>query len=158
NLLTFTVALPQSKYGKDPAVLSFYQRLLSETQKLPGVRSVSIDSFPPFSGGGAATGVHILGHPDRPLSELPVAGVRVVGQAYFETMSIPLRAGRTFVAEELAQERHVVIVNQSFVDRYLPGENPLGRQVVIFMKSDEESRKFPSEIIGVVGDVHLASL
>ena len=158
NLLTFTVALPASKYPKDPAVLSFYQQLVSEIHRLPGVRAATIDSAPPFSGGGAATGVHILGQPDLPLSELPVAAVRVVGPAYFETMGIPLRAGRTFASEELTQERHVVIVTQAFVDRYLPGENPLGRKVIIFMKSDEVSSKFPSEIIGVVGDVHLASL
>jgi putative ABC transport system permease protein len=158
NLLTFTVALPASNYPKDPAVLSFYQRLLSEIRQLPGVSSVSIDSAPPFSGSGAATGVHILGQPDRPLSELPVAAVRIVGPAYFETMGIPLRRGRTFLSEELTEERHVVIVNQAFVDHYLPGENPLGRKVAIFMKSLEESTLEPSEIIGVAGDVHLASL
>jgi putative ABC transport system permease protein len=158
NLLTFTVTLPQSKYAKDPATLSFFQNLLPRLAKLPGVRSVSMDSYPPFAGQGAGTTVHILGEPERPASEFPVASVRVVGPDYFPTMGIPLRAGRTFNAEELATERHVVIVNQAFVRQYLPGKNPLGRKLVIFMKSLEESANSPSEVIGVVGDVHLMGL
>jgi putative ABC transport system permease protein len=158
NLLTFTVALPQSKYAKDPATLSFFQSLLTRMANLPGVRSVSMDSYPPFAGRGAGTTVHILGEPDRPASEFPVASVRVVGRDYFPTMGIPLRAGRAFHSEELAEERHVVIVNQAFVTQYLSGENPLGRKLVIFMKSLVESENTPSEVIGVVGDVHLMGL
>jgi putative ABC transport system permease protein len=158
NLLSFTVTLPASKYPKDPAALVFFQRLLPQLEKLPGVRSVSMDSAPPFSGGGAATGVHISGQPDRTLAELPVSDVRVVGPHYFETMNIPLLSGRLFSDQELAQERHVVLINQAFANRYLPGENPLGRKLVIFMKSLEESQNTPSEVVGIVGDVHLDGL
>ena len=158
NLLTFTVALPNSKYGKDPAVLSFFQQFLARIETLPGVKSASMDSFPPFSGQGAATAVHIVGQPLLPLSDLPVADVRVVGPKYFSTMKIPLRSGRTFTPAELAEERHVVIVNQAFVDKLLSGENPLGQKVAIYMKSLEESGNAPCEIIGVVGSVHLMGL
>jgi putative ABC transport system permease protein len=158
NLLTFSITLPQSKYAKDPLTLSFFQSLLPRLAKLPGVRAVSMDSYPPFAGQGAGTTVHILGEPDRPASELPVASVRVVGPDYFPTMGIPLRAGRTFHSEELAEERHVVIVNQAFITQYLSGKDPLGRKLVIFMKSLAESENTPSEVIGVVGDVHLMGL
>jgi putative ABC transport system permease protein len=73
-------------------------------------------------------------------------------------MNIPLRAGRFFSAKELAEEKHVTIVNQVFVDRYLHGVDPLGQKAVIYMKSLEESGNHPSEIIGVVGDVHQMGL
>jgi predicted permease len=158
NLLTFSVTLPTSKYAKDPATLSFFQNLLLRLAKLPGVRAVSMDSYPPFAGRGAGTTVHILGEPDRPASEFPVASVCVVGPDYFPAMGIPLRAGRTFDSEELAEERHVVIVNQAFVTQYLFGKDPLGRKLVIFMKSLAEGENTPSEVIGVVGDVHLMGL
>ena len=158
NLLTFTVALPQSKYPKDQAALDFFQQLRARIANLPGVRSASVDSAPPLAGGGSATAVHILSQPTVPLSDFPVAAVRMVGADYFETMRIPLRAGRTFNPEELAHERHVAIVNQAFVDEYLSGANPLGQRAAIFMKSLEESENAPSEIIGVVGDVHLKGL
>jgi putative ABC transport system permease protein len=158
HLLTFKVSLPSSKYKTDPARLAFFQQLLARISRLPGVRSVSMNSFPPFTGLGSATGVHVLSQPQRSLMDLPVADVRVVGPDYFPTMQIPLHAGRLFDARELAEERHVVIINQAFADQYLHGVDPLGQKAVIYMKSLEESQNTPSEIIGVVGDVRQMGL
>jgi putative ABC transport system permease protein len=117
-----------------------------------------MNSFPPFSGLGSATGVHILSQPGQSLMDLPEASVRVVGADYFATMQIPLHAGRTFNEQERTEERHVVIINQAFADQYLKGVNPLGQKAVIYMKSLEESKNTPSEIIGVVGDVRQMGL
>lgn len=158
HLLTFKVALPRSKYGTDPLRLAFFQQLLSRINTVPGVRSASMESFPPLTGLGAATGVHVLSQPSLALSNLPVAHVRIVGPGYFATMNTPLRAGRLFNAQEFAEEKHVTIVNQSFVDKYLHGENPLGQKAAIYMKSFAENELQPSEIIGVVGDVHQVGL
>ena len=158
HLLTFKVTLPSSKYKTDRDCQVFFQQLLSRLSRLPGVRSATMNSFPPFSGLGAATGVHILSQPARSLMDLPDAAVRVVGPDYFHTMEIPLRAGRTFNEQELAEARHVVIINQAFVDKYMSGTNPIGQKAVIFMKSLEESGNTPSQIIGVVGDVRQMGL
>src|SRR2546422_4545377 len=73
-------------------------------------------------------------------------------------MNIPLRAGRLFNAQELADEKHVTIINQIFADKYLHGVNPLGQKAAIYMKSLAENEIQPSEIIGVVGDVHQMGL
>jgi putative ABC transport system permease protein len=158
HLLTFKVALPRSKYGTDQLRITFFQQLLARISTVPGVRSASMESFPPLTGLGAATGVHLLSQPSLALSDLPVANVGVVGPDYFSTMSIPLRAGRFFNTQELAEEKHVTIINQSFADKYLHGVNPIGQKAAIYMKSDAESQRFPSEIIGVVGDVHQLGL
>jgi putative ABC transport system permease protein len=158
HLLTFKVTLPNSKYGTDPLCLAFFHQLLARISAVPGVRSVSMESFPPLTGLGSATGVHILSQPQQSLMDLPVANVRVVGSDYLSTMNIPLRAGRFFSAQELAEEKHVTIINQVFADKYLHGVDPLGQKAVIYMKSLEESGNHPSEIIGVVGDVHQMGL
>jgi len=158
HLLTFKVTLPSSKYGTDPLQLVFFQKLLARLSVVPGVRSASMESFPPLTGLGSATGIHILSQPQQSLQDLPVANVRIVGSDYLSTMNIPLRAGRFFSAKELTEEKHVTIVNQVFVDKYLHGVNPLGQKAVIYMKSLEESGNKPSEIIGVVGDVHQMGL
>ena len=154
HLLTFKLSLPRSKYGTDPLRLAFFQKFLTRMSTVPGVRSVSMENYPPLAGLGAATSVHLLGQPPLAVSDLPVANVRVVGPGYFGTMNIPLRAGRLFNAQELAEEKHVTIINQAFADKYLNPVNPLGQKAVIYMKSLEESGNQPSEIIGVVGDVH----
>ncbi len=158
HLLTFKIALPRSKYGTDPLCLAFFQQLLARISAVPGVRSASMESFPPLTGLGAATGVHLLSQPSLALSDLPVADVGVVGPDYFATMSIPLHAGRLFNTQELAQEKHVTIINQAFADKYLHGFNPLGQKAAIYMKSFAENEIQPSEIIGVVGDVHQIGL
>ncbi len=158
HLLTFKIALPRSKYDTDQLRITFFQQLLARISTVPGVRSASMESFPPLTGLGAATGVRLLGQPARSLSDLPVANVRVVGPDYFSTMSIPLRAGRLFNSQELAEEKHVTIINQAFAGKYLHEVNPLGQKVVIYMKSDADAENQPSEIIGVVGDVHQLGL
>jgi putative ABC transport system permease protein len=158
HLLTFKITLPRPQYDKDPLCIAFFQQLLARIRTVPGIRSVSMESFPPLTGLGAATGVHILSQPQQSLMDLPVANVGVVGADYFPTMNIPLRAGRFFNSQELAQEKHVTIISQAFVDKYLYGVSPLGQKVVIYMKSLEEAGNTPSEIIGVVGDVHQIGL
>jgi putative ABC transport system permease protein len=158
HLLTFKVSLPSLKYKTDTARLTFFRQLLARVSHLPGVRSVSMNSFPPFSGLGSATDVHVLSQPERSLMDLPVAAVRIIGADYFSTMQIPLRAGRAFNELEVTEKRHVVVVNQAFADQCIHGVNPIGQKAVIYMKSPEESKNTPSEIIGVVGDVRQMGL
>jgi putative ABC transport system permease protein len=158
HLLTFKVTLPRSKYGTDPLRLAFFEQLVPRLAAVPGVRSASMESFPPLAGLGAATGVHILSQPSLTLSDLPVANVQVVGPGYFNTMNIPLRAGRFFNEQELTEEKHVTIINQAFADKYLREVNPLGQKAAIYMKSFNENELQASEIIGVVGDVHQTGL
>jgi len=158
HLLTFKVTLPRSKYATDPLRMAFFRQLLARIGTVPGVRSATMESFPPLMGLGSATGVHILSQPQQSLMDLPVADVRVVGPDYFPTMSIPLRAGRLFTEQEMAEEKHVTIVNQAFVDKYMNGLNPLGQKAAIYMKSFQENELKPSEIIGVGGDVRAMGL
>jgi len=117
-----------------------------------------MNSYPPLSGLGAETAVHILGQPERSLMELPSSAVRVVGPDYFGTLGIPLRAGRTFNSQEMSEPHHVVLINQAFADEYLSGMNPIGQKAVIFMKSLVEADNPASEIVGIVGDVREAGL
>jgi predicted permease len=158
HLLTFKVTLPGFKYSTDQSCITFFQQLLARISAVPGVRSASMESFPPLTGLGAATDVHLLSQPSVAPSDLPVANVRVVGPDYFGTMSIPLSTGRLFNAQELAADKHVTIINQAFANKYLHGVNPLGQKAVIDMKTDAEGGNQPSEIIGVVGDVHQLGL
>jgi putative ABC transport system permease protein len=158
NLLTFQVRLPGTKYQKDEAISAFFDELVSRISRLPGVKSASMENYPPLTGLGAATGVRVVGSPPMLDSDLPVSGARVVGPNYFRTMQIPLLAGRFFDETELKEERHVVVVNQAFVEKYLAGENPLGKKLIIYMRDRKVDENNPSEIIGVSGSVHQMGL
>lgn len=157
HLLTFKLSLPAPKYKDDPAQIAFFRELLDKLDHLPGVRSVSMENLPPFSGfplWGVATDVMLPGQESLPVTQRPNTAVRVVGLDYFRTMGIPLTQGRDFSPAELATEKHVVIVNDTFVRNYFPHTNPIGQKITIDMKDTN----VPSVIVGVVGDVHGADL
>src|SRR5207248_9888811 len=65
----------------------------------------------------------------------------------------PMLRSRPFTHAELNEARHVVIVNQAFVEKHLAGESPLGKKVVIHMRDDKVDEQNRSEIIGVCGSV-----
>src|SRR2546430_5825778 len=138
--------------------MAFSRKLIRTIVTAPGFYSAREEDYPPLTGLGASSVVLLLSQPLLALSDLPVANVRVVGPDYFSTMSIPLRAGRLFNAQELAEEKHVTIINQAFADKYLYGVNPLGQKASIYMKSLVDNENQTSEIIGVVGDVHQMGL
>ncbi|MGH9731698.1 MAG: ADOP family duplicated permease [Candidatus Acidiferrales bacterium] len=149
HLLTFRVALPDSKYATAISRGAFFSDLLGRIRQLPGVSEASADSAPPFGGVGAATGFVIVGEPPLPVSQQHGTDVRVIEPDYFRTMGIPLRSGRLFTEREFTGETHVVIVNQLLVNKYFHGANPLGQRLIIDMKDTN----VPCEIVGVVGDV-----
>ncbi|HEY9432864.1 MAG TPA: ADOP family duplicated permease, partial [Blastocatellia bacterium] len=148
NVLTMKVSLPGRKYDTDRKRIDFFRQAVAQMQSLPGVESVGAVSFLPFASPHAGTLVEIEGRPKPPPGQGLGTGVIVTDQNYFRTMQISLKRGRLFTDQEAAEMRHVVVVNEAFAEKNFPGEDPLGKRVVIYMKNDNQ----PCEIIGVVGD------
>ena len=150
GLLTARLLLPNSKYGEDQKRVAFFHQLIARVAALPGVRAAgAIDALPFGSTLGSATGFSVVGRPDPLPAERPTVDVRVVDQNYFAAMSIPLLKGRLFTEREATEESHVVVINEAMARLNFPGEDPIGKRVVINMKDEN----LPNEIIGVVGDV-----
>jgi predicted permease len=131
-----------------------YQKLLARLQSIPGVLSASITGCTPLQGCGSGSRfVKTEGHPEQPEERLRPA-VYFVAPRYFETLGIPLAAGRDFGPRDIGGPR-VAIVSGAVARHYFPGENPTGRNITIV----HDPRPFPFgddrpyEIIGVVGDV-----
>jgi predicted permease len=143
NVLLFGINSDLGGY-KGKQVQSLYGDLQSRFAALPGVTSASY-SMTSLLGGGIMT--TSFGLPNAPgnmdTAELPV------GSNFFETMHIPLLAGRAFAAADYEQDTKpkAVIVNQMFARQLLGKENPLGRLV-----ADSDSKTADWQIVGVVGD------
>jgi len=148
NVLTMKVGLPGRKYDTDQKRISFFREAIAQMQALPGVESAGAVSFLPFASPHAGTLVEIEGRPKMPPGQGLGTGVIVTDLNYFRTMQIPLKRGRLYTDQEAAEMRHVVVVNEAFARTNFPGEDPLGKRVVIYMKDDNQ----PCEIIGIVGD------
>jgi putative ABC transport system permease protein len=150
HIVTMKIALPEPKYG---TAIQFFDQLYARIDALPGVRASGGISFLPLNGLGSATSFAIVGRPDPPYGQEPVADVRVVTHDYFKAMGMPLLAGRLFDSRDTGDRRHRVIISAAMARKYWPDEDPIGKRVIISW--DDTS---PDEIIGVVGDVRHTTL
>ena len=149
HLLTLRTSLPMPRYEQPETREIFYRRVLDETQRLPGVTGVAYTSFLPVAMGGGIWQVAIAGRPEDP-AERRTASLRFVTPGFFLTMGIPLRAGRDVSRSDTGTAPYVALVSQSFVRRYWPSENPLGRHI--------EIGNHDRTVVGVVGDIRVRGL
>lgn len=152
----FDVALTNKRYP-DPRKVAYYKRLLPELAALPGVESVSSGHpLPIHWGSGEWTNFTIanqLTSPDNP----PGAGEAAVMPDYFEALSIPLLHGRTFTARDNDPiSSPTAVINQSFAQRFFPGEDPVGQYFT--PKFDNGEPVVARQIIGVVGNTRTSDL
>ena len=103
----------------------------------------------------------IVGRPQVPFSEAPGAPFELVTHEFFRTMGIVLRQGRFFTERDNENGLKVAIVNETFVKRFLPREEPLGKRLLIeelISGKMEVAPPIPWEIAGVIADVKYRGL
>ena len=149
KVLTADVTVPRVKYPEPDQQIQFHTRLLSKLAALPGVQVVGGVNPLPFSGNSRGSTFAIAGQPPIPVGNHPGASHLTVEPKYFQAMSIPILAGREFNEHDTKDSPKVLIVNEAFARKFLPNENPIGRQVII---DREKPNPPPLEIVGVVGD------
>ena len=154
NLLTVSTALPESKYAQPEQRTAFFERVLREVTRLPGVRSDALTSSLPLTNYVRGSALSVEGRPDPSSGARPLVPVQHVSQTYFATLRVPLREGRVFEEEDFTlRAEHVVIANRAFVQRYFPNDDPLGKRIHL----GDPNSQFRT-IVGVVGDVRHVSL
>ena len=148
HVLTLRTALPRPKYDSPIRRSEYYERVLGGVRALPGVQSAGMTSGLPMLVQGLVTGVEIPGRqPDR--RDSPVSH-RWITPGYFKTMGISLRRGRDVEDADTRDRAFVAVVSQSFVERYWPGQDPIGQP----FRHRGETRT----VVGVVGDVKVRGL
>jgi putative ABC transport system permease protein len=161
NLLTMSFQLPEGdKYmervGGDvekakPAVNSFYQHLLERVAALPGVESVGTGGIPTFYSGQPT--FSIIGRPTPPPDQRPQAGYDQVTPGCFRTLRIPLKDGRYLDKHDTNAAPWAIVVNEAFVRKFFPNEDPIGKQVRLRFDPYPTEEDRTRQIVGVVGDV-----
>lgn len=146
NVLTFDMELPPD-YKSSAQKITFYQRLTERLQNLPGVASVGLVNSLPVSGDYLDGAIYVEGQQGKD----DYANYRVVSPDYFETMKIPLIKGRLLARSDQGNTMPVTVVNQTLVDRFFDGQDPIGRRMTsggMDMHGD-----ILVTIVGVVGDI-----
>jgi len=153
SALSLRVTLPQRSYGDSNAQHAFHTRVIAGLRSLPGTTAVGGTSFLPLAGVGPATSFWRADAPQPPPAERPVVDARPVTPGYFEAMDIRLLAGRDVADADTQDREPVAVINETFARQIYPGDNPIGRRFILNLGNDK-----PHEIVGVVGDVKLASV
>ena len=128
-------------------ITAFYERLLERLKGLPGVRSASLARYPPISDGAWTQSVEIDGVPVTP-ERTRYVHFNGISPAYFESVGMRIVAGRDFTAADTSGSTPVVTVNETFVQRFLAGQNPLGRRITIGRQTSRRNM----EIVAVVSN------
>jgi predicted permease len=149
NVLTLRTALPRPKYDSPVRRGEFYERVLAGVRALPGVQSAAFITGLPMVMTGIITGVDVPGQDVRSARSGGVSH-RWVTPQYFRTMGIPLRRGRDVEDGDARDRAWVAVVSASFVERYWPGQDPIGK---MFRHRDQTRT-----VVGVVGDVRVRGL
>jgi putative ABC transport system permease protein len=131
----------------------FQAQLTDAIRAVPGVLAAASTTHVPLSGG---TWSHRFRVPGTANEEGKTARFAYVDGAYFDTLQIPVRAGRTFGPDDTARSRRVMIVNQRFVRNHLGGVDPLGARIRTLAEADFPETTY--EIVGVVGDTKYGGL
>jgi predicted permease len=115
------------------------------------VAATETSTLPPY--GGIGTDIDV---PGKTHSERWEAIYQLCSEEYFRTLGLKVVRGRTISAAEVSAARKVAVVNQTLVNKYFPGENPIGRQIVLKMMQklpDGNAVDDPAfEIIGIISD------
>ena len=149
HVLTLRTALPRPKYDIAARRNDYYLGVLREVRSLPGVQSAAFTSGLPMVVMGLVTGVEIPGQEVRSRRSRPVSHRWVTSQ-YFKTMGIPVLRGRDIDDADLSDRAWVAVVSASFVERYWPGEDAIGKS---FRHGDQLRT-----VVGVVGDIKIRGL
>ncbi len=154
HLMTMRLAPAAFKYNGHEALLrELVQGILRSVAALPGVEKAAVASDIPL----LRNPIFIMRFEGRPPvlpSTAPLADYFAVTPSYFETMGMRIVRGRGISDRDTAGSREVVVVNQTLVDRYFPGQDPIGKRLEVAFDTPPDWR----EIVGVVADVHTQGL
>ncbi len=150
NLLLFNVSPLLNGY-QDERLAQFYDRMTERLEALPGATKVTFSNLALLEGSRVRSSVYLrnaFNAPPDANGDIEQSGVTYylhTGETFWETMEIPLLAGRTFTKQDDARAPKVAVVNQSFAREFFPNESPIGKRFTFDSKKPDEY-----EIVGLV--------
>jgi len=153
NVTHMRMQLPPSNYPTSDARLRFYNELLSKTVAIAGVqRAAFTTGVPPR--GDEEWRFEVDGRSYGEDERRPFLSAVMVTPGYFDLLGVPIVLGRGFSNTDGLPGAENVVVNHVFVDRYFPGEDPVGRRIRFVMRDDEKDPQPWRTIIGVSAAFH----
>jgi putative ABC transport system permease protein len=141
-------------YPTPQRLLQFFDEVEREVRAIPGVRNVAYTSTLPL--GASDTGpvsIEVVGDPPRADGRRPAASFQLVSHPYFDTLRIPIVAGRGFTDRDTLDAPRVCLVSEAFARQHLAGRSPIGVQIALRPAQVPQAKPRIVEIVGVAGQV-----
>jgi len=149
TLLTLRLTLTDNKYHANFQRVAYYRDVLGRIRAIPGVLGATAVSALPYSDHSNGRAFTIEGRPVEP-DKLPTAMYQLATAGYFETLHIPLHAGRYLNEIDGPDTSKTVVISQHMADRYWKNQSPLGQHIRL---GGADSKSPWLTIVGVVADV-----
>ena len=146
RLVTFSIAPSLNGYTT-PQSLAFFERVEDALAALPGAATVSASTVQLIAGNNWNNSVAVQGFEAGPDTNT-TASFSLIGPDFFQTLGIPVIAGREFSRADAAGAPKVAIVNQAFARKFNLGDRVIGTR----MSTDRDSTNLDIEIVGLVQD------
>jgi len=147
----FSLDVSSSRYTQPAKVRELYKKVLAQAGESPAVQAAGMVSILPSVGDSRSSQVATEESGARPGDAGPPLEVRIISEDYFKAMSIPVKSGRTFTAQDNAGGQPVAILSESAAQTLWPGRAPLGQNVKLLSGGFDTSW---INVVGVVGDVN----
>jgi predicted permease len=153
HLLRSHFFLPAVRYPDRGSITRFCDQYVARVRQLPGVQDAVVSAAYPLDDQWTQN-FTIVGRAVSRLEDTPVATFNVSDAHYLQTLGIPLLKGRNFSDSDTETSPPVALVNQAFVDRYFPIEDPVGKQFRMGFNRilASNASALPYTIIGVIGN------
>jgi putative ABC transport system permease protein len=148
DLVAVDVSLHGAKYRDAATRIRFHEDVLARLSAAPGVRSAAMAMQAPMRP-AITRGVWIEGRPAPAPGEINVTAFLTVSDQYFDTAGIRLLRGRAISRDDNLRSPDVVVVNEAFVRRYFPGQDPIGKRIAYGARSDDH---YWRTIVGLAAD------
>ncbi len=152
NLLTMRIGLSGARYPQLAQRVAFYDRILERVATIPSVQQAALTSALPVNGRNLGYFFNIEGRPALESTKAPTAWLQSISPDYFQTLEIPILAGRTFSPADNAGAPLVAMINETMARRFWPNESPIGKHVIYARES------IVVEIVGIAADVKIGAL
>jgi putative ABC transport system permease protein len=157
--VTLSIPSPNNKNSKDGArdgrsdheiLASYFDEAIRRIRALPGVESVGAVSYPPMVGYNPGVDFMIGGRATATDTGQYRADIQPITPDYFQAIGVPLLQGRKFNDAEMKPQSEVAIVNSAFAKKFWPGEDAMGKHILL---QDDRLPRGPLVVVGVAGDV-----
>ena len=146
----YMASLDVHQAGYKPEQLDLlYRRIFDRLERIPGVRGVAGATYAPMSGDSWNDGVRIQGKPEPHSGEDDGATFTRVTPGFFSTLDNRITMGRAIDERDTANAPLVAVVNEAFAQKFLKGENPIGKR----FGENEMAHAGDFEIVGVAADM-----